>query len=457
VSIDEGKLSLSQKERDRLKVLHEAMKGHILQREAAMQLGMSERWIRERIRRLRASGDRSLIHGLRGKASKRALKSEEREQLLSLYREHYADFGPTLAAEYLTERHGLTLSRETVRKELVKAGLWKAKPRRVKKVHVWRPRRSMRGELLQWDTSTHDWLEGRGEKLYLISLIDDATSELFARFACSESTRSNLEVLRQYLERNGRPAAVYTDKAGHFQVNPGQINHYGDRSREGTTQIERALGELGILRIAAHSPQAKGRVERCFGTLQDRLVKSLRLAGVKTLEEANRHLEEEFLPLWKKRFTRKPASAVDAHRPVEKSHDLDSILSHVETRHVANDYTVSWQSKRWQIPRQAIEVGLRKRKVRVEARADGSVWVRLNKGLVEAKLCNELPAANGAEQSLPQEAEAGKPNRARKDHNRGGKSDWMRNFGVKNYTKIAIQGVVESAARGPRPGKGRVL
>lgn len=452
MSIDEGKLSLSQKERDRLKVLHEAMKGHILQREAAMQLGMSERWIRERIRRLRGSGDQSLIHGLKGKASKRALKAEEREQLLSLYREHYADFGPTLAAEYLAERHELKLSRETVRKELVKAGLWKAKPRRVKKVHVWRPRRSMRGELLQWDTSTHDWLEGRGEKLYLISLIDDATSELFARFVGRESTRSNLEVLRHYLERNGRPAAVYTDKAGHFQVNPGRINHYGDRGGEGTTQIERALKELGIVRIAAHSPQAKGRVERCFGTLQDRLVKSLRLAGVTTLEEANRHLEEEFLPFWKKRFTRKPASAVDAHRPMEESHDLDSILSHVETRQVGNDYTVSWQGKRWQIPRHAIEVGLRKRKVRAEARADGSVWVRLSKGLVEAKLCHEPPVAREADKGLQPEAAAGKRNSARRDHNRGGKSDWMRNFSVKNYTQIAKQGVVESAAGRPGPG-----
>lgn len=452
MSIDEGKLSLSQKERDRLKALHEALKGHILQREAAAQLGMSERWIRERIRRLRANGDRSLMHGLKGKASNRALKSEARAQLLNLYREHYADFGPTLAAEYLADQHGLRLSRETVRKELVKAGLWQAKPRRVKKVHVWRQRRSMRGELLQWDTSTHDWLEGRGEKLYLISLIDDATSELFARFVVSESTRSNLEVLRQYLERNGRPAAVYTDKAGHFQVNPGRINHYGDRSREGTTQIERALGELGIVRIAAHSPQAKGRVERCFGTLQDRLVKSLRLAGVKTLEEANRHLEEEFLPLWKERFTRKPASAVDAHRPLEAGHDLASILSHVETRQVANDYTVSWQSKRWQIPREAVEVGLRRRKIRVEGRADGSVWVQLNKGLVEAKLCLEPPAAKPVEPRLQHQAEARKPNRARKDHNRGGKSGWMRNFSVKNSTKIPAQRVVASAATRPRPG-----
>jgi hypothetical protein len=143
---------------------------------------------------------------------------------------------------------------------------------------------------------------------------------------------------------------------------------------------------------------------------------------------------------------------VDAHRIVEEGHDLDSILSHVETRQVANDYTVSWQGKRWQIPRQAIEVGLRKRKVRVEARADGSVWVRLNKGLVEAKLCHEPPAATATERRLQPEDEAGKPNLARRDHNRGGKSDWMRNFSVKNHTKIASQGVVESAATRPRPG-----
>lgn len=431
---------MSQKERDQLKVLHEASQGHILQREAAAQLGVSERWVRERVRRLRCDGDRSLIHGLRGKPSHRAVKSEEREQLLGLYRAHYTGFGPTLAAEYLAARHGLQLSRETVRKELVKAGLWQARPRRVERVHVWRQRRSMRGELLQWDTSTHDWLEGRGGKLYLISLIDDATSELFARFVGSESTRSNLEVLRQYLERHGRPLAVYTDKAGHFQVNPGRINHYGERSREGTTQIERALGELGIVRIAAHSPQAKGRVERCFGTLQDRLVKSLRLAGAKTLEEANRHLEEEFLPLWQKRFARQPAVAVDAHRPLE-GHDLASILSHVETRQVANDYTVSWQGECWQIAREAVEVGLRRRKVRVEARADGSVWVQLNRGLVEMTLCEEPASAVAA-----REQEAPRASPGRKDHNRGGRSDWMRNFRLNNFRKLP--------AVAARPGPG---
>lgn len=443
---------MSQKERDRLKVLHEALQGHILQREAAEQLGLSERWVRERLRRLRCQGDESLLHGLKGKPSNRALPNEQRQRMLDLYREHYADFGPTLAAEYLAARHGLPLSRETVRKELLREGLWQAKPRRVKQVHVWRQRRSMRGELVQWDTSTHNWLEGRGPRMYLISLIDDATSELFARFVESESTRSNLDVLRQYLEANGRPVAVYTDKAGHFQVNPGRINHYGDRSREGTTQIERALGELGIVRIAAHSPQAKGRVERCFGTLQDRLVKSLRLAKTTTLEEANRHLEEEFLPQWKERFTRKPLSAVDAHRPLEAGRDLASILSHVETRQVANDYTVSWQGERWQIPRGAVEVGLRGRKVRMEARRDGSVWVQLRQGPVETKLCAEASAAAPRGEAVDEGVTPHRTGPGRRDHNRGGKSDWMRHFRIQNFVEMPEPRTPKAASTGPRTG-----
>lgn len=443
---------MSEKERERLKVLHEALQGHILQREAAQRLGLSERWVRERLRRLRSKGDESLIHGLKGKASNRALSSEQRQQLVRLYREHYADFGPTLATEYLAAQHGLKLSRETLRRELIREGLWQAKPRRVKRAHVWRQRRSMRGELVQWDTSTHAWLEGRGPKLYLISLIDDATSELFARFVESESTRSNLGVLRQYLEKHGRPVAVYTDKAGHFQVNPGRINHYGDRSREGVTQIERALGELGIVRIAAHSPQAKGRVERCFGTLQDRLVKSLRLAGARTLEEANDHLEKDFLPQWQERFVRKPASAVEAHRPLTAEQDLASILSHVETRQVANDYTVSWQGKRWQIPREAVEVGLRKRKVRMEARWDGTVWAELKKGLVEIKLCEAAAMVEPTAEVVGEEVKPNRPASARRDHNRGGKSDWMRNFSTKNFVEMPRPSPAEAA--GTRSGTG---
>ena len=210
--------------------------------------------------------------------------------------------------------------------------------RRSKEVHVWRPRRSRFGELVQWDTSEHDWLEGRGEKLYLIAMIDDATSRLFARFVRHDSTEENMKLLWSYLEKFGRPLAFYTDKASIFQTaekrkrdEPGVDK---DPVEMPPTQIGRALQELGITWIAAHSPQAKGRVERNFGTAQDRLVKGMRVAGVKTLEQANEYLENDYLVWWERELTVEAANPDDAHRPLDKSHNLAASLSHVETRQV---------------------------------------------------------------------------------------------------------------------------
>jgi transposase InsO family protein len=203
----------------------------------------------------------------------------------------YRGFGPTLAAEYLRKKHGIEASKETVRQWMIRGKLWQAKPEKVKKVHVWRPRRSRLGELVQWDTSEHDWLEGRGEKLYLIAMIDDATSRLWARFVRHDSTEENMKLLWSYLEKFGRPLAFYTDKASLFRTaekrkrdEPGVEK---DAVEMPPSQIGRALRELGITWIAAHSPQAKGRVERNFHTAQDRLVKGMRVAGVKTIEQAN--------------------------------------------------------------------------------------------------------------------------------------------------------------------------
>lgn len=324
---------LTQKERDRLKVLHEIKQGHLTQAQGAGQLGISERWVREMVRRVRQRGDRAVIHGLRGKRSNHRTDQKVRERAVRLYRSEYGDFGPTLAVEYLAAEHQITVSKETLRKWLIEAGAWKPQRRRVKQVHVWRPRRSCRGELVQWDTSIHDWLEGRSNAaVKLIAMIDDATNELFARFVGEDSTGEHLKVLRTYLERHGRPLSFYTDKAGLFRANPRRIGYGEERTEEAETQIGRALRELGIELIHAHSPQAKGRVERCFGTLQDRLVKGLRKAGAQSLEEANQYLEQVFLPLWSKRFRREPANPVDAHRPLGKALELASILSHVEAR-----------------------------------------------------------------------------------------------------------------------------
>src|SRR6266853_517650 len=290
---------------------------------------------RDRLVALKKRGDKAVIHGLRGKPSNRRIpEATEKEAVKTLSAEVYEDVGPTLAAEYLEKKHGIKASKETVRKWMIGGKLWRAKKEKVKQVHAWRPRRSRFGELVQWDTSEHDWLEGRGEKLYLIAMIDDATSRLLARFVRHDSTEENMKLLWSYLERFGRPVRFYTDKASLFQTaekhkrdEPGVEK---DRVEIPPTQIGRALRELGIAWIAAHSPQAKGRVERNFKTAQDRLVKGLRVAGAKTIEQANQYLEEDYLVWWERELTADPANADDAHRPLDKSHNLAASLSQAE-------------------------------------------------------------------------------------------------------------------------------
>ena len=376
------------RERDRLKVLHEVEQGHLKQWQGAQQLAMSERGFRKLLRRYRERGDRAVVHGLRGRVSNRSVEPKVAQVVVKLAKSEYGDFGPTLLSEYLQREHGIGLNRETVRRLLTAAGLWKPRQRKVRKVHVWRPRRSCRGELVQWDTSVHAWLEERGsEKMYLVALIDDATSGLFARFVKADSTTEHMRVLWEYLERNGRPQAVYTDKASLFQptLSPGwREEEPGPRTE---TQLGRALRELGIEWIGAHSPQAKGRVERCFGTLQDRLVKALRKEGIQTLVAANRYLEEEFLPLWNRRFAQPPACAVDGHRPVGTHIDLASHLSIVQKRQVGNDYTICWEGRRWQIPGSAVRPGLRRSTIRVEQRLDGSMRARVGEEMVRLERC----------------------------------------------------------------------
>jgi len=383
---------MSQRDRDRLVVLRNLKAKRIRQTEAAEQLGITTRQVRRLLGRYKAGGDRALVHGLRGRASNRKLGEEKRaEAVRILSQQVYRGFGPTLAAEYLAKRHQLKIGRESLRQIMIQAGLWRARRQKVEVVHDWRPRRSARGELVQWDTSDHDWLEGRGERLYLIHMIDDATSELLARFVPSDSTAENLKVLEHYLRTHGRPLGFYTDKASLFQTTvkrrrdmPGQEI---DPVEMAPTQIGRALRELAIAWTAAHSPQAKGRVERSFRTAQDRLVKGLRVAGARTVQDANRYLEREFLPWWKQHLTVLPASPTDAHRPLGGQHDLAAILSLVETRSVANDYTFQFQGQQYQIARQDICTGLRGGIVHVETRLDGTLAVRFGSRYVSIRQC----------------------------------------------------------------------
>ena len=436
---------MTQAERDRLVALKKAKKKLITQKQAAEEIGVTERQVRRLLRKLRRKGDEAVIHELRGRASNRKLSAEvERQALAVLSDPVYRGFGPTLAAEYLHKLHQITVSKETLRQWMAKAGLWKAGHLRVVEVHQWRPRRSRCGELVQWDTSTHDWLEGRGETIYLISMIDDATSRLFARFVRHDTSEENMRLLWAYLERFGRPLAFYTDKAGMFQVavkSKRQEQREGlDRQEMPPTQIARALGELGIVWIPAHSPQAKGRVERQFQTDQDRLVKGMRVAGVCTLEAANTYLEEEFLPWWNKTLTVQPATAEDAHRPLGKEHDLAATLSHVEQRQVTNDYTIRWDGKVYQIDRRDVRTGMRKAMVRVEQRLDATIAVRFQVRYLRVRRCTpplrELASLQTMAAKPPRPT--GKPK---------GKSDWMKNFSVRSGPSLRQAIEVSNARR----------
>jgi transposase len=439
--MQEGHLLMTQADRDRLVALKKVKKNLITQREAADELDLSIRQVQRLLDGLRQRGDKVVVHGLRGKPSNRKIEEQvEREAVKILSGPVYEGFGPTLAAEYLSQKHGIEASKETVRRWMMRAKLWRGKKAQVKEVHLWRPRRSRFGELVQWDTSEHDWLEGRGEKLYLIAMIDDATSRLFARFVRHDSTEENMRLLWSYLEKFGRPLSFYTDKASLFQTaekrkrdEPGVEK---DAVEMPPTQIGRGLQELGITWIAAHSPQAKGRVERNFQTAQDRLVKGMRVAGVKTLEQANQYLTNDYLAWWERELTVAAANTDDAHRPLEKSHNLAASLSHVEKRQVRPDYTWRCNGKLYQIQRQAITTGLRGANVRVEQRLDGSLAVRHGE--------RYLPVEECAVAEKPK-APLQKPGPKRRSPARRG-SDWDKNFNLKKGPKV-WQAARESGCR----------
>jgi transposase len=361
------RVEMSQRERDRLKVLHGIEQGLYSQAKAAELLHLTVRQVRRLQRRLEDDGDASLVHGLRGKASNRREDPKVRKQIVQAYRRQYVGFGPTLACEKLAEQ-GLNVSPATLRRWLLAEGLWQRQRRR--DVHrTRRPRRACFGELVQMDASLHAWTEGRGENMVLITMIDDATSRLLARFYPGNTMEAHFDLLERWLNQHGRLLALYTDRHGIFEA-----HKKGEPDFAGETQFSRALAELDIELIKAHSPQAKGRVERSFGTAQDRWVKEMRLADVRTIAEANAVLER-LLPEHNRRFSVKPAQTSDAHRALGKKHDLAAILSVQEERVVANDYTIRFANRLYQLDR-PIYPGERGGKVIVEMRRDGTMKIR---------------------------------------------------------------------------------
>ena len=418
---------MNQKERDKLHWLRQAKDKKITQKKAAENMKVEERWVRILLKRFKRRGDGVVVHGLRGRKSNRKIAEKTQRRAIALVQREYADFGPTLASEYLADKHDITVSKETLRKWMIAAGLWKAGRAKMVEVHGWRQRRSAVGELVQWDTSDHDWLEGRGPRLYLIAMIDDATSRVYARFVLHDSTEENMRTVWGYLELYGRPQTFYTDKASLFITSP-KKNDPEERDSRPLTQIGRALQQLGISWIGAHSPQAKGRIERFFGTAQDRLVRAMRKAAVGSLEQANRYLEETFLPLWNRRFIVPAAQPTDAHRPLEH-HDLAAILCRIEERTVANDFTFRVDRESYQIDLQAVPPALRKARVAVQFRLDGSIQVAFQNRLLDAVRCQPSDVTV-AQPPVPAPRPAKRPG-----YKRG--SDWNRNFNLKDSPPLS--------------------
>ena len=412
---------MSQEERDELNWLKRARDGSITQREAAERIGVSERWVRKLLKRMAERGDAVVVHGLRGLPSNRRLAAATQRQALAILKQpDWHDFGPTFAAEQLAKRHQIQVGKETLRKWMIEAGIWQSRPQRLQEVHSWRTRRSGFGELVQWDTSEHDWLEGRGAVRYLVRMIDDATSWSWGRFVESDATPQNMGVLWEYLEKNGRMVDVYTDRDSMFTVAPRPAETEPQRREaDRLTQLGRALRELGIGSILAYSPQAKGRIERSFLTAQDRLVKHLRLAKISTLKDANTFLETEYWPEWNEHFARPVADFPNHHRALTEQLNLAAILSHVEDRVIGNDYTISFAGRRYQILRSQVQAGMRRQRLRVELRLNGELKARYQGRYVEIEECGARPIAVQADKSKP---------KVRKDHNAGGRSKWMQGF-----------------------------
>lgn len=400
---DRTRVEMSQRERDVLKVMQPVLDGERTQAEAARLLRLSARQVRRIQHKLRAGGDAALVHGLRGKPSNHRRDPALRRGVLKAYRARYPDFGPTLAAEKLAAE-GLHVGAETLRRWLLAEGLWER--RRHRDPHrSRRPRRSCFGELVQMDASIHDWLEGRGEEVVLITMIDDATSRVMARFYPAGTVEAHMDLLGRWLRKYGRPSAIYTDRHSIFEP------HEKGRPRadpEAMTQFGRALAELDVELIRAYSPQAKGRVERSFGTAQDRWVKELRLARAKTCEQANAALER-LVPDHNRRFARTASTPTDAHRHLGPAHRLESILSTQSERVVSNDYVVRWANRHYQLL-PPVHPGERGGRVVIEQRLDGSMAIRFGKRYLAYR---EVKATGGREEAAgPSEGSRKKPSSA---------------------------------------------
>jgi len=371
----EGIIMMSSEELRRISVVNKAIGRLMSQKKAAEVIGVSERQVRRLIKRVKEEGDPGIIHKSRGKSGNRKIDNKVRGKVIEFYKEKYWGFGPTFGSEKLYEIDGIRINRETLRLWLVGEDRWDWQ-RRGRKHRQWRERKEYLGEMVQMDGSHHDWLEGRGPELVLMGYIDDATNTVFTRFYEYEGTLPAMDSFRAYIECYGIPQSVYLDKHTTYKsTRKLTIEEELEGLREPKSQFERALDGLGVEVIHANSPQAKGRIERLFGTFQDRLIKEMRLAGISTKEEANRFLER-YLPIHNQRFSITPAKEVNLHREIPKGIELDRIFSVRTKRALRKDFTIVHNKELYQI--EDTLPNTRGKSVMVEERIDGTMHVTDN-------------------------------------------------------------------------------
>ena len=364
---------MTQKELKRVDVLIALNRGEMKMSPGAKELGITKRHLRRVRRRYEKEGVAGLAHKSRGQKSRNAFPKDLEEKIVDLLKNKYHDFGPTFAGEKISEELGIKISKEKIRQLQIKEGLRKVKKAKNKKYHPRRARRSRRGELVQIDGSEHDWLEGRGPRMSLILFIDDATSEILAgEFAKAETTKNYMKLTKKYIEEHGRPLGIYSDKHSIFRQNQKEGYLKGD-----LTQYGMSLKEVGIELICAHSPQAKGRVERSFGTHQDRLVKELRLAKINTLKEANKFLKG-YLKRHNKKFGVKPLEEEDGHE--ENQVDLETAFTIKEKRTLSKGLSFQYKNTLYQLSNPKNINRLKNKKIQILEKLNGQLIVETTNG-----------------------------------------------------------------------------
>jgi len=384
-------ITLTMKEHTRFQTIQKLIEKKISEEEARKLIGLkSVRQIRRIKKKVIDKGVQGIVHLSRGKPSNRKISEKLRAKAMALIKEKYYDFKPTFAAEKLLENHSIKISSETLRKLMIKDGIWKAKSRKKpKKRHVWRERRSNYGEMQQFDGSYHKWFEERGEECCLLLSVDDATGAITkAKFDKNEGVKAVYKFWWEYAEENGLPLSIYLDKFSTYKIN----HPSAEDNKDLKTQFQRAMQQLEVKLITAHSPEAKGRVERMNATLQDRLVKEMRLKNISTMEEANIFLKK-FIPKFNKKFSVQPKEQKNLHKQIPKhlQKQLPQIFSIQSQRKVHNDYTIMFKTRFYQLEEKQPTTVFKKDIVTIEEHLDGEIKVNMKGHSLNYKELPERP------------------------------------------------------------------